>query len=188
MLQDKNILKTSCGLSISHLYFFNFFFKQCCGTQVNSLKKRAQKVFFFLQIKNEINSWLEQSKEQEISVNSQPFSLSSSRASTSSVLSLITFHRQISVQELIPPLVVKKKYFLHLKQIFQHFFFFLVYISLYKKSEENPLLPTPRAKPKPPKPPHPSKISTHDLRTRRGEKTGMTCRGAKSDMRNHTHF
>lgn len=46
MLQDKNILKTSCGLSISHLYFFNFFFKQCCGTQVNSLKKRAQKFFF----------------------------------------------------------------------------------------------------------------------------------------------
>lgn len=76
-----------------------------------------------------------------------------------SVSNLITFNRQISqCPGVNPPLVVKKKYFLHLKQIFQqYFFFFLVYISLYKKSEENPLLLTPGAKPKPPKPPIPAK-------------------------------
>lgn len=32
-------------MSILHLYFCIFFFKQFCGTQIYSLKKRAQKFF-----------------------------------------------------------------------------------------------------------------------------------------------
>lgn len=128
-------------------------------------QKRAQKFFSFLQIKNKINSDSSKAKSRKLVLTHNPSS--SSRASAISVLNLNTFNRQIrQCQGVYPPLVVKKKYFLHLKQIFQHYF--LVYISLYKKSEENPLLPTPRAKPLSPKTSHPSKITTHDLRTRRG--------------------
>lgn len=80
--------------------FISVFFKQCCGTQVYSLKN-VHKSFSFLQIKNKF--WLEQSKEQETSVNSQPFlclvpELQQFYFSASSHL----MDRSVNVQELIP--------------------------------------------------------------------------------------
>lgn len=83
-----------------------------------------------------------------------------------SLLSLITFNKQIcQCPGVNPPLVVKKKIFPPFKTNIP------TYCSIYQslqKSEDNPLLPVPWAEPQNPKTSHPSEIYRHVISGSRG--------------------
>lgn len=102
---DRN-LKTSRVLNF-YIFISVFFLTMLWHPGLQS-QKRAQKFFFFFPA-NKNKFWLEQSKEQETSVNSQPFSLSPAKASMIFFIIIITFNGQISwCPGVHPPLVVKK--------------------------------------------------------------------------------